>query len=91
MGHGVAESRSPIVALVGITAIGCHPDFVAANLDPGCGHVVGPQIEGPAAFEIEAGVVPVAGEDAVFYGPTMERKTEMRASVVQSPYPALLI
>src|SRR5260370_24154545 len=42
-----------------------------------------PQIEGAAAFEIEAGVVPMTGQDAVLDAAALERKTHVRATIVE--------
>src|SRR5262245_62367073 len=45
--------------------------------------IVGPQIEGAAALEIEARVMPMTGEDAVLDGAAIKRKAHMRAAVVE--------
>ena len=44
--------------------------------------VVGPRIERAAGHEVEAGVVPVTGQEAGFDRALMQRKTEMRAPVL---------
>ena len=54
-----------------------------AHLDGTGRHVVGPQIEGAAARQIEAGVMPMAGQDAVLDAAAVERKTHMRAAIVE--------
>ena len=46
-------------------------------------YVVGPQIKGAAAFEIEPGVVPMTGQDAVLDAASLERKTHVRATIVE--------
>ena len=46
--------------------------------------IVSPRIEGAAARQIEACVVPVAGEDAVADAAAMQWKTHVRAAVVDS-------
>ena len=45
-------------------------------------NVVGEGVEGAAACEVETGVVPVAGEDAVFDGAAVEGEAHVGASVV---------
>ena len=44
--------------------------------------VVGPGIERAAALQIEAGVMPMAGEDAVGDAPLVQREAHVRAAVV---------
>ena len=53
------------------------PDLYAVGI-----HIVGEQIEGAAAHQVEARMVPVAGEDAVLHGAAMQRKTHVGAAVV---------
>ena len=54
-----------------------------AQLDRTGGNVVRPQIERAAAGEVEAGVMPMTGQDAVLDAATVERKAHMRAAVVE--------
>ena len=42
-----------------------------------------PQIKGTATREIEAGVVPVAGQGAVLDAAAIQRKAHMRAAIVE--------
>ena len=44
--------------------------------------LVGELVERPAGCQVEAGVVPVAGEDAVAHRPPVQRKAHVRAAVV---------
>jgi len=60
-----------------------HPDFAITHLCRASRHVVCPQIEGTAAREIEAGVVPVAGKGAVLDAAAIQRKAHMRAAIVE--------
>ena len=60
-----------------------HPDLAVSQLDRARGRVVRPQIEGAAAFEVKAGVVPVAGEDAVLDAAPVEREAHVRAPIVE--------
>ena len=62
---------------------GPHPDFAVTHLDGAGRHVVCPKIEGTATREIEAGVVPVAGQGAVLDAAAVQRKAHMRAAIVE--------
>ena len=42
-------------------------------------HIVGPLIEGPAGFEVEARVMPLAGEDTALDRSAVEREAHVRA------------
>jgi hypothetical protein len=66
-----------------MTERGLHPDVAAPHLDRADRHVVCPQVEGAAAFEIEAGVVPMTGQDAVLDTAALEREAHMRATIVE--------
>src|SRR5207244_2894966 len=52
------------------------------QLDGEAAELVGPLVERAAAAEVEARVVPVAGEDAVLHRPAVEREAHVRAAVV---------
>jgi len=64
MGKSVVKPTTPVRVGIGVAERRPHPDLVVAHLDCGCGRVVRPQVEGAAAFEIEAGMVPVTGQNA---------------------------
>ncbi len=59
-----------------------HEDVGTVDLDVVCPHVVGEGVERPPRGEVEACVVPVAGQKAVLDGPPVERETHVRAAVV---------
>ena len=63
---------------------GLHPDFAIAHLHRAHRYVVRPQIEGAAAFEIESGVMPMTGQDAVIEAAALEREAHVRAAIVES-------
>ena len=46
------------------------------------GDIVGEQIEGAAAREVELGVVPVTGQDPVGHGPLAQREAHVRATII---------
>jgi len=54
-------------------------------------HIVGPLIEGPAGCEVEARVMPVAGEDAVLDRSAVQREAHVRAPVVDREQAAVRI
>ena len=66
-------------------------DLAVFDPDLSGGHVVGPQIEGAAARQVEARVMPGAGENAVPDAALVQRKSEMRAAVVQREHAALIV
>ncbi len=57
-------------------------DVVAVDLHRKPAQVVGPLVERAAGAEIEASVVPVAGEDPVADRPAVKREAHVRATVV---------
>jgi hypothetical protein len=63
-----------------------EPDLTIANLHGEGRHVVGERVKRAAAREVEFGVVPVAGEDAVLDGAPMKRESHVRAAVVQGEH-----
>ena len=79
----VIEPLPPVHRWVGMTEGGPDPDLAVAHLDRADRRVVRPQIEGAAAVEVEAGVVPVAGQDPVLDAAAIEREAHVRASVVE--------
>ena len=89
--HAVAEAAAPVAGRIGEAAFGGDPDLAVLDPRPGGRHVVGPQVERAAAFEIEAGMMPVAGEDAVLDAALVQRKAQMRAAVVERMHLALLV
>jgi hypothetical protein len=83
MGEAVCEPLMPVRGGIGMTKRGLHPDLAITHLDRTGRRVVRPQIEGTAAFEIEAGVMPMTGQNAVLDAAALERKAHVRATVVE--------
>src|SRR5215472_5358263 len=83
VGEAVRKALTPVRGGIGITERSLHPDFTIAQFDREDRYVIRPQIEGAAAFEIEAGVVPVAGQDAILDAAPLERETHVRATIVE--------
>jgi hypothetical protein len=57
-------------------------DVVALERDREAAQLVRELVEGPAGCEVEARVVPVAGEDPIADGAAMKREAHVRAAVV---------
>ena len=62
MPEAVVEPLAPMRCRISVTESGPHPEVAVTHLGGAGRHVVCPQIEGTATREIEAGVVPVAGQ-----------------------------
>ena len=71
-------ARPPILA----PGVEVDPDRAVAHLDRVDAHVVGEGVEGAAAAQVEARVVPVAGQDAVAAAATAQREAHVRAAVI---------
>ena len=52
--------------------------------------LVGELVEGPAAFQVEAGMVPVTGQDAILYGPPVQREPHVGTAIIHSVYLAVV-
>src|SRR3954468_4389263 len=59
------------------------PDLAVTHLDRTGRDIVGPEIKGAAARQIEARVMPMTRQDAVLDAAAIERKAHMRAAVVE--------
>ena len=83
MREAVVEPLAPMRGRISMAKDGSHPDFAVTHLDRAGRHVVCPQIEGTATREIEAGVVPVAGQGPILDATAIQRKAHMRAAIVE--------
>ena len=59
-----------------------HPHLAVASLRGEGADVVGPEVEGAAGGQVEAGVVPVTGQDAVLEGAPVQGEAHVGAAVV---------
>ena len=91
MGKPVVEPAAPVGGRVGVAGPVLDPYFAVMQLDREGRHVVGPQIEGAAAREVEPRVVPMAGEDAVGDRAAVQREAQMRAAIVHGEHAALVV
>ena len=86
MFEAIRKSLMPVRGGIRVSKRGLHPDLAIANLDWTDRHVVRPQVECATAFKIEAGVVPMTGQDAVLDAAALERKTHVRTTIIQGEY-----
>lgn len=78
-----ALEAGAVVWLVGLFAgHGGEVDVAAVDAGVVGGDVVGEEVEGAATAEVEAGMVPVAGEEAIVDGAFVEGEAEVGAAVV---------
>ena len=91
VGEAVFKPLTQVRGGIGMTERGLHPDVPIAHLDRAGRHVVRPQVEGAAAFEIEASVVPMAGQDAVRDAAALEREAHVRATIVEGEDPPAVV
>jgi hypothetical protein len=89
--EAVSKPPMPVRRGIGMTERGLHPHVAVAHLDRADRNVVRPQVEGAAACEIEASVVPMTGQDTVLDAAALERETHMRATIVEREDAAALV
>jgi hypothetical protein len=58
------------------------PNVAVSNYRWVCLDVVGPQVKRSATGEVETGVMPMAGEDAVAYGTAMKWETHVWTTII---------
>ena len=87
----LAQLRLPVGAAVGFDGARVDVDVAVACFDAEGGHVVGEGVEGAAAGEVELGVVPVAGEDAVADGAAAQGEAHVGAAIVEGVEAALIV
>ena len=84
MAEPIFEPLTPMSSWIGIAEHRLHPDLAARpDLDRTSRHVICPQIKCTAACQFEAGMVPVAGQDAVLNAAAIERETHVGAAIVK--------
>jgi hypothetical protein len=88
----VGQAMTPMFTGVGIAEHRSYPDLAAvADLDRANRHVISPEIEGTTAGHVEAGMMPMAGQDSIFDGATIERKPHVGAPIVERKYVFVLV
>src|SRR5262245_40566806 len=81
--EAIGKPLMPVRGWIGMTERGLHPDVTIAHVDRADRYVVRPQIKGAAAFEIEASVVPMTGQDAVLDAAALKREPHVRAAIIE--------
>jgi hypothetical protein len=80
----LAQPVAPMGLAVHVTRPGIDPNgTVIPQLDWRGRDIIGPEVEGAAAGEVKAGMMPMAGQNPVLDRAAVQRKTEMRATVVE--------
>jgi hypothetical protein len=59
-----------------------EPNFAITDFYRKRGDIISPRVECSAAGEVEAGIVPGTGNNAIFASTTLEGKTHVRATVI---------
>jgi hypothetical protein len=83
VGKAVLEPAPSMARGIGLAEGGLDPDLAVTHLGRTGRDIVGPEIEGAAARQIEARVMPMTREDAVLDAAAIERKAHVRAAVVE--------
>jgi hypothetical protein len=91
MCEAVSEPLLPLNGTIGMSERGFHPNGAITYLDRAIRYVVCPQVESAPAFKIEASVVPMVGQDAVFDGATVKREAHVRAAVIEGEDASLVV
>jgi hypothetical protein len=81
--HADFKSLPPVRGGFRVSEFGLHPHLSVAHFDWAGRHIIRPEIERAAARKIEPGMVPVAGQNAVFHASAIEGEPHMRTSVVK--------
>jgi hypothetical protein len=81
-----------VIIAIGVARPSADPHrSVVAQLDRSSRDIVRPEIEGPAAGQVKAGMMPVAGQNPVLYRAAVKRKTEVRATVIERVEATLIV
>ena len=67
-----------------------YPHLTVTDLHREDVRFIGELVEGPAGFKVEAGVVPVTGQDTVLYGPSVQREPHVGTAVIHSVHLAVV-
>ena len=86
MGKAVIEPLAPMVRRIAMSKRWVDPDLAVPHLDGTGRNVIRPEIERAATRQIEAGVMPMACQDPILHAAPIERKTHVRAAVVEREY-----
>ena len=68
-----------------------HPDVAILNLHRKAAHIIGPQVERATTRQVEAGMMPVAGQDAIVDSAFVQGETHMWTAVINSVNLAIVL
>ncbi len=88
VGETIGKPLTRMRSRIGMSERGFHPDLSITQFDRKGWYIVGPKIKGTAASEIETGVVPMAGQNAIVDAAPLERESHVRATVIEGRRPA---
>jgi hypothetical protein len=83
MCDALCEPPMPVPRRIRMSERGRRPVVAIARLDRAARYIVGPEVESATAFQIEAGVVPMAGQDAVLDSTPLEREAHVWTTIVE--------
>jgi hypothetical protein len=83
VGKAIIEPLAPVVRRIAVSKRWVDPYLAVPHLDWTGWNVIGPEVERAATRKVEAGVMPMACQDPVLHAAPIERKTHVRAAVVE--------
>src|SRR5919108_5353593 len=89
--QALLQTRGPMLHWVAWRRRGIHPHLAVDDGHRKGAHIVGERVEGPAAGEIEACMMPVTGQDAIFDSTALQREPHVRAAVVDGIHLTLVV
>jgi len=89
--EAVRKPLMPVRRGIAMTEAGRYPDVAITHLDCAARYIVRPEVEGAAAFQIEAGMVPMTGQDAVLDSASLKREAHVGATIVEGKDPPAVV
>ena len=83
MGKAVRQPAPPVRCGIGMRERRLHPDVAVTHLNREVRYVVRPKVEGASAFQIEARMVPMTGQDTILDAPPLEREAHVGTTVIE--------
>ena len=87
----VLQSAPPVLPFVSRRRVGIDPHFAVDHLYREASYIISEGVEGAAAGEIEACVVPVTGQDAIADTTAVQRESHVGATVVDRVRPTVVV
>ena len=89
--QALPEAVAPVFRVAGAVPRTRHPHVAVPYLHREYRHVVGKEVEGAAALQVEVRVMPVAGQDAVLDRPPVQRETHVGTAVVHGVHLSVVV